>query len=171
MDLCIEMKFQYFSFLMFRIYSKLLSPISISLLFLAVITFILGSNLSIALIVIAIIGIGYSYYLTEIIYSNPEIQTDEPVIYFIRRADGIYKIGKTNFFQKRIDIHRQYYKQDFEIIRVWPTDNINYLEMIALYFTGPYFHIEGKHHELRKMNSFQVFLFICRMDFTTGTLI
>lgn len=96
---------------------------------------------------------------------HEEFQYRNNCIYLVRRKDdGIYKIGKTSYFQARLPRLCEEYG-DFDVVHVWPVENMHETEKVALSLTKKYFFKEYGHRELRQMTHVQLRQFL--NEFTT----
>lgn len=82
-------------------------------------------------------------------------------IYVMRRADGIYKIGKSTDPTARLFEHVQGYGQDFKLIKQFAVSDMAAFEAMALRMTRAYtYKKETGRKELRKMTKRQLSQFM-----------
>lgn len=85
-------------------------------------------------------------------------------VYLLRRSDGVYKIGYTRNIFLRIRAHQKDYGQHFKLIKYWSVRNRFRAEFAALQMTSRFHHTEGNRKELRRMNLYQVLVFVIRFS-------
>jgi predicted GIY-YIG superfamily endonuclease len=82
-------------------------------------------------------------------------------IYVMRRADGVYKIGRSTDPTARLSEHIQDYKQEFKLIEWFPVSDMAVYEQLALRMTRQYaYRKEAGRKELRKMTKHQLNQFV-----------
>lgn len=86
-------------------------------------------------------------------------------IYVMRRADGIYKLGRAINPNQRLSEHQSAYKKEFKLIRWYAVSDMVAFERVALTMTKPYaYKKEAGRKELRKMTRQQLSNFLAEFE-------
>lgn len=86
-------------------------------------------------------------------------------IYVMRRADGIYKLGRAVDPIQRLEAHQESYKQNFTLIRAYAVPDMVAFEQLALRRTKDYtYKKEAGRRELRKMTKRQLAQFMIEFE-------
>lgn len=91
----------------------------------------------------------------------PTVDLGPGFIYVMRRADGVYKLGRAIDPTRRLLDHQSAYKQDFKLVRCFAVSDMVAFERAALSMTKLYaYKKEAGRKELRKMTKKQLYHFL-----------
>lgn len=92
------------------------------------------------------------------------IGTNPGYIYIMRRADGVYKLGRTNNTEYRQRQHVADYGDDFILVTRFVVPDAVEFEKLALSMTSKYFYNELGRQELRQMTDKVLHRFIAEFE-------
>lgn len=105
-----------------------------------------------------------------LVIPDPPTSAPKPIvgpgfIYIMRRADGIYKIGRSTDPAARLSEHIQDYRQDFKLVKWIAVPDMAAFEGMALRMTRAYaYKKEAGRKELRKMTKRQLAQFMVEFE-------
>lgn len=96
----------------------------------------------------------------QVVIGRLNIGNSPGYIYIMRRADGVYKIGRTDNTNRRQKQHIGDYGMGFVLVRRFVVSDTIQFEKLALHLTAEYAYPEKRRQELRRMNDDQIEAFI-----------